>query len=404
MKPKINEGKYIQSTFDDDFYKLCMQWAYLKKFPDSQCRFEYKIRSEVQWPEGFGAALQCLISQYDQLKPPPNAEKYLLKNAPFLPSGFIDYLLKFRFNPSEIQIFHDEKTNELRIKAEGPTASVMRWEIPVLATVSELFFEMSDQGDDKLNFQKVKDDAKRKSVNLSSHNIPFVDFGTRRRKSFKTHLEVVESFMRTVSSTFIGTSNVHIAMLKDIKCIGTKAHEWYQFHAGVYGYKMANFRAIENWQDVYQGSLGIVLPDTFTLDSFLPSFNSMYARLYDGIRWDSGCYKTFTEKVVNHYKKLGIPTESKTIVYSDGIDSIEKCHDIYNTAKKNNIKCSLGIGTWLTNDVGVKPLNQVMKMVAMKIDRHSEWNYTVKISDSQGKEIGDPNELKLAKLTLNISK
>lgn len=405
MKPKIGQGKYTQSTFDDDAYKFNMQWAYMMKFPDSRCCFEYTLRSKVQWPKGFGAALQYLLYQYDQLTAPDGMEEYLLKNAIHLPLAAIDYLCNFRFNPGELQVFHDETKNLLLIKACGPTVSAMRWEIPVLSTVSELYHEMTGNSIDDINFETVVNIANEKGKQLQSLNISHVDFGTRRRHSFQVHDQVVKTLSRTLGSNFKGTSNMHLAHKHNVKMIGTTGHEWYQFHSGVYGYKMANYRAMENWQIVYRGRMGIVLPDTFTTDSFLKSFDSDFARRYDGARQDSGDWKSWTDKFVNRYKELGINPSSKHFIYSDGINSIELCKEINNYTKKLSLPMmSLGIGTWFTCDVpGVTPLNQVMKMTMMSLDRSGDqWEHVIKIADGVGKEIGNPDAIHLGKLTLGI--
>ena len=419
MKPKIGQGKYTQSTFDDDFYKLNMMWAYMMKFPDSRCCFEYTLRSDVQWPRGFGAALQYLINQYDQLQAPEGMEEYLLKNAPHLPLAAIDYAMKFRFTPAEVQIYHDESQNILRIKAQGPTVSAMRWEIPVLSTVSELYHEMTGNGIENISIERTASLASRKGAELQLSAIPHVDFGTRRRHSFQVHDAVVGALSRTIGDSFVGTSNMHLALKYGLKMIGTTGHEWHQFHGGVYGYKMANYRAMENWQDVYKGRMGIVLPDTFTTDAFLKTFDTDFARRYDGARQDSGDWQDWTHKFVRRYHELEVKPETKAYIYSDGINSMPLCKEIAGFCrnyvnpklfeKKLSLPFSLGIGTWFTCDVPinddekVKPLNQVMKMTAMSLFRTGDdWTPVIKIADGFGKEIGDPDERVLAKTTLKI--
>lgn len=404
MKPKINQGKYTQSTFDCDFYKINMQWGYVMKFPDSRCCFEYTLRNKVQFPKQFGAALQFLISQYDQLTAPEGMEEYLLKKAPHLPLAAITYLCNFRFNPAEVQIYQEDEYT-LKIKACGPTASAMRWEIPILSTVSELYHEMTGNGIDTINMELIASIAQRKGAELQLSAIPHVDFGTRRRHSFAVHDRVVGALSKTIGGKFIGTSNMHLALKYNLKMIGTTGHEWHQFHAGVYGYKMANYRAMENWNDIYKGRMGIVLPDTFTTDAFLRSFDTYYGRLYDGARQDSGNWKAWTDKFVNRYNELGIDPTTKQFIYSDGINSIELCKEIAKYCREKKLPFSLGIGTWFTCDVpGVQALNQVMKMTSMSIERSGEdWVPVIKIADGIGKEIGDPKAVQLAKMTLNIN-
>ncbi len=54
---------------------------------------------------------------------------------------------------------------------------------------------------------------------------------------------------------------------------------------------------LANWVDVVMtGIWGIALTDTYTTDNFFSSFDTQYAKLFDGLRWDSGDPYVFTEK------------------------------------------------------------------------------------------------------------
>jgi nicotinate phosphoribosyltransferase len=193
----------------------------------------------------------------------------------------------------------------------------------------------------------------------------------------------------------IGTSNIKFAMDFNIKPIGTQAHEWYMAHGAIYGYKVATKMALDNWVDVYQGSLGIALTDTYTSDIFFDSFGPKHAKLFDGVRHDSGCPFKFADDTVDHYISLGIDPKSKTIVFSDALD-VDKVIAIehYNAGR---IKTSYGIGTHLTNDFpGVKPLNIVIKLDEV------DGNKCIKLSDDVGKHTGDEDEVKLCQKTLQL--
>ena len=201
------------------------------------------------------------------------------------------------------------------------------------------------------------------------------------------------------NSNFVGTSNVYFAYKYNITPIGTHAHEWFMFHAAKYGYKMANHLSMENWTDVYRGDLGIALSDTFTTEVFFKSFDKKFAKLYDGVRHDSGDPIEFADKVIAHYEKLGIDPKSKAIVFSDSLNP-EKAVKIKDHCR-SKIKCSFGIGTNFSNDVGVKPLNMVIKMVEAKPEGE-DWHHTIKLSDSKGKYTGNVDEIEMAKHVLNI--
>ena len=199
---------------------------------------------------------------------------------------------------------------------------------------------------------------------------------------------------------FPGTSNVYLAFLYDLTPLGTEAHEWFMFHGAKYGFQQANELGLKHWSDVYQGDLGTALCDTFTTEAFLKSFNKKYAKLYDGVRQDSGDVYEFANKVIDHYKKLGIDPLSKTIIFSDSLDS-EKAKEI-NHWCNGKIKCSFGIGTNLSNDVGVTPLNMVIKMTATKPTDEDGWIPTIKLSDTAGKHTGDKKMIETCKYLLNI--
>jgi len=158
--------------------------------------------------------------------------------------------------------------------------------------------------------------------------------------------------------------------------------------------------ALEQWVEVFQGNLGIALSDTYTTDNFFKAFGAKYAKLFDGVRHDSGDPLKFTDKVVAHYEKLGIDPMTKTIVFSDGLTPGSVL--AISSYAKRRIKCSFGIGTNLTNDVGVTPLNMVIKMVAADPNGDGEWTPTVKLSDVSGKHTGDPKMIELCKGILGV--
>ena len=71
-------------------------------------------------------------------------------------------------------------------------------------------------------------------------------------------------------------------------------------------------------------------------------------------------------------------------------------------ACKGTIGISFGIGTDLTNDVGLRPMNIVMKLTGV-LTSDNEWVPTVKLSDEPNKHTGDPRMIELAKGILAIS-
>ena len=387
----------IKSILDEDLYKFSMQNAILKLFPKAKVRYNLIMRSDVIFPDGFAEKLREEIKSMESLSLTSEEKKFFSEKCTYMDQSYFDFLEGYRYRSTEVGIIQNEGKLELNI--EGFWFRVILWEVPVLAIVSELFFKMTGE--------KIKSEVERhennqkKATIFNYNNVKVADFGTRRRYSFEVQREMVEDLsQRMGTERFVGTSNVYLAFLYNLTPIGTEAHEWFTFHGAKYGFQQANELGLKHWADVYQGDLGTALPDTYTTDAFLKVFGKKYAKLYDGVRQDSGDVYEFAQKVIDHYKKLGIDPLSKTIVFSDSLDP-EKAKEI-NHWCNGQIKCSFGIGTNLSNDVGVKPLNMVIKMTAAKPTSEDEWIPTIKLSDVAGKHTGDVKMIETCKYLLNI--
>jgi nicotinate phosphoribosyltransferase len=404
------ETGIIRSMIDNDLYKFTMQQGVVELFQREWVRYNFINRGETVFPDGFDVRLRQELKKMENLALTQDEALFLTLNCEFLKPTYIDFLKAYRYDASEIGI--TQKDGDLIITIEGYWYKTILWEVPLMALISELYFKMTGK--------KIKSRAERKENNIEkgkkfyTSGLKVADFGTRRRYSYDNQLEVVQDLMSCFDNGnpfLVGTSNVHIAMKTGLKPIGTHAHEWFMFHAVHYGYTMANYRGLENWVKVYDGDLGIALSDTFTTDVFFRTFDKKFAKLFDGVRHDSGDPFEFARKVVAHYNKLGIDPSSKTIVFSDGLDTdlaveLHKfCKDLGIKASVVNappcaIKSSFGIGTHLTNDVGVKALNMVIKIVQVKVGEI--WIDTVKLSDNPIKHTGTEEEIKLCKDTLRI--
>lgn len=385
---------YHASILDTDLYKLTQQQAICQLYPNLRVRYDFIVRSTINFPSGFDRSLRQIVDEFKYKSLTAEEKKYLQISCPYLTPVYIDFLYGYRYDPEEVSI---QRTGDiLNISITGPWYRTVLWEVPLMATISQLYFEKTKQ--EFWGRRKRQDNNGEKVSALSQIGVRGADFGTRRRFSYEIHDEVLRDFLDH-GNFLIGTSNVHLAMKHNIKPIGTIAHEFFMAHAAMYGYASANRIAMEKWVEVYKGNLGIILPDTFTTDVFLRDFNTLYAKLYDGGRQDSGNPFNFAEKWIRHYEKLGIDPASKTIVFSDSINNIKLVNDLHQLCK-DRIKDSYGIGTWLSNDVGVKPLNMVIKLTGVEIN--GNWTPTVKLSDDPGKHTGSPQEVDLCEKVLRL--
>lgn len=376
----------MKSMFDDDLYKFTMLQAVLKKHPGTPVSYVFSNRRrEGKFNDKFHDALRDQIKGMAELRATDGELTQFFGMCPFLDEPSLrPFLANFRFNPDQIETTLKDNDLELRI-LESPWESAIRWEVPLLYTISELFFRYCDTNW-TWNVEQQTKAIQSKAVTLAGCN--FADFGTRRRRSYDVQDLVVKTFLSRKG--FRGTSNVHLAMKHNTRPIGTMAHEWLMAISVLRGLRHANKFALTEWSDVFNGDLGIALPDTFGTKAFFEDFDGYLARLFDGVRHDSGDPYEFGEKVIAHYKKLGIDPTTKMIVFSDGLTSdlgSKLCVHF-----EGRIRVSLGIGTHFTNDFpNSKALNIVIKMATcLGIP-------VVKLSDVFTKAIGDKDALRVAR-------
>jgi len=314
-------------------------------------------------------------------------ELQYLRSLRFIKSDFVDYLELFQLKRRFIKASIDSQ-GRLDIVIEGPMVQAMMFEIFVLSIVNELYFsrirtpEVLVEGERRL---KAKVELlKQYAAAQDPNDPPFLvsDFGTRRRFSFAWQKHVVEEFNKAAPYVFRGTSNVLLAKELGITPIGTMAHEFLQAFQAL-DVRLRNFQkaALETWVQEYRGDLGIALTDVVGMDAFLRDFDLYFAKLFDGLRHDSGDPYEWGDKAYAHYKKLKIDSKTKMLTFSDGLN-LEKAWKLHQYFK-DRFQVSFGIGTNLTNDMGQTPLNIVLKLV--ECNRQS----VAKISDSPGKTMTD---------------
>ena len=388
----------IQSVLDTDLYKFTTSYAYSKLYPRAYGQFRFIDRGKTTYPQGFAEELKKELQEMSKLALTKDEASFLSRELPYLPPTYIDFVRGFRFDPEEVKVEQDAE-GHLSIIAEGLLYRVTLWETPILALVSELSYKVLGAQPDMEYTERTIISKARK---LAEHGITFSMFGMRRRFSAAIEDRVTELLKEHAAGYLFGTSNVYYAYKHGLRVSGTHPHEWIQFHGAMFGYKMANYMAMEDWINVYDGDLGTVLTDTYTTDVFMRNFSKKHAMLFTSLRHDSGDPLQFTEKVIARYRELRVDPTIKYIIFSDGLDP-ERAIEIANYCK-GRIGASFGIGTNFSNDVGngVRPMNIVMKLWKCKMTEKERWNPCVKLSDVDGKHTGEPEEIELAQRTLGL--
>lgn len=395
----MKHAPIVDSLLENDLYKFSMWQALMHSHPGARAEYAFKCRTVPQYPladlaEEVDRELNHLCSlsfRQDELD--------YLGSLSYIKEDFIDYLSVFRFQRRFVDLRKDG--DELYIHAAGPLVHVMGFEMYVLSIISELYYRRFDQTgvlDEAEKRLQEKIQFVRSELAEEDKISPFIffDFGLRRRYSAAWQRHVVETFARELPNNFKGTSNVRLAKEIGVAPIGTMAHEYMQAFQG-FDIRLRDFQkaALEAWVQEFRGDLGTALTDVITIDAFLRDFDLYFAKLFDGLRHDSGDPYEWGEKIIAHYKKQRIDPMTKRLVFSDSLN-LPKAIDIYRHFK-GRTQTSFGIGTNLTNDTPIPPINIVMKMISCN------GQPVAKISDSQGKTMGvDPTFMAYLKQVFNV--
>ena len=375
----------ITSLLDTDLYKFTMWQTMLHRHPQTQAEYRFVCRNQPVFP--LTELLDEVNAELDALCALSFTEDELryLGGLRYIKSDFVDFLRIFRFQRGFIQAFAEG--DQLRIVAKGPQVHVMAFEIFVLAIVNELYFRRFDravaeaEGRRRLEAKIAVIEAFVQQPALR-HPFELFDFGVRRRFSRPWQREVVQAFSQRLPQVFKGTSNVRLAADLGLVPIGTMAHEYLQTYQAL-GVRLRDSQkaALEDWVQEYRGDLGIALTDVVGMDAFLADFDLYFAKLFDGLRHDSGDPLVWAEKALAHYAKLRIDPHTKRLVFSDGL-TVDKAIALYR-ALGDRTQLGFGIGTHLSNDVGLQTLNIVMKLTS------ANGQPVAKLSDSPGKTLCD---------------
>jgi nicotinate phosphoribosyltransferase len=375
----------VTSLLDNDLYKFTMWQAMLHRHPQVVAEYEFVCRNVPAYP--LAQLLDEVNAQLDHLCRLRFTEDELdyLAGLRFIKPDFVDFLRLFQFQRRFIRAWADGE--QLRIVAAGPQVHVMDFEIHVLSTVNELYFRRFPDTAGTLRTGRERLRAKIALLRDAPHAAPQVhplglfDFGLRRRFSGAWHREVVATLRDELPQVFKGTSNVLLARDLGLVPIGTMAHEYLQTFQAT-GVRLRDFQraALEDWVQEYRGDLGIALTDVVGMDAFLADFDLYFAKLFDGLRHDSGDPLAWAEKAIAHYEALRIDPRTKRLVFSDAL-TIPKVLELH-AALADRVQTGFGIGTHLTNDVGLVPIHIVMKLVA------ANGQPVAKLSDEPGKTLG----------------
>ncbi|TFK70289.1 nicotinate phosphoribosyltransferase [Pluteus cervinus] len=399
-----------KSILDTDLYKFTMQQAVFHYFPDVHATYQFKNRnSNVLFSRQCFERFRAAVAEFTNLSLSSSEHEWMKQAFPFFSDSYLSYLAAYRYKPEQLQITFVPRTDDgllgsIEIQASGPWVETICWEVPLMACLSETYFQTVATDWD---YQGQSEGAFQKAEALLSAGCVFSEFGTRRRRSYQTQDIVIQSLIRASQSLpgqgkLAGTSNVHFAHKYNIPAIGTIAHEWFMGVAALKGYEQANVSALHLWENLYSDAALIALTDTFSTDVFFKDFVSDPDRVerWAGLRQDSGDPFAFAPRAISMYRAAGVDPQYKQIIFSDALD-IEKCIRLQDQCNTLGLyKVSFGIGTFLTNDFRTlssgrteksKALNIVIKLSSV------DQKPCVKLSDDLTKNTGDKSTVEHVK-------
>jgi len=363
----------IKHLTDTDFYKFTIGQYIYHKHPSDVTKWAFKCRNkDVRFTPEMVQEIKEQLDYFCSLRFTKEELDYL-KTIKFIKHDYIDNYLRYwqpsrdeiRVNEIGMQAYND---CGLAIEFEGTWLNTSFYEIAVLAVVNDVYFafkygaearDIEFQQSTVEKFSKVKDGTW--SIGIWS------EFGTRRRYSYAMQDWLIKYIVDQKIPGFVGTSNVWLAKKYGVKATGTTAHEvpMAQQSKLMFNPAYINKIVMDEWLDEYGVLPGVFLGDTIGTDVFLKDFTLKYAHSFNGVRHDSGDPFEWGEKLIAHYKKLGIDPKTKTLLFSDSLD-FERADKLW---KHFNGKANVafGIGTYLAgvqhNDDECHPLNIVCKMV-----------------------------------------
>lgn len=393
----------VRSLIDTDFYKLLMCQFVLDKMAGTRVTFRLVDRSKTL-KLATNIDIGELREQLDNIRSLrlTRGESTWLRGNVFyghrqmFRPEFIDWLEQLCLPEYQLEV-HD---GQLSLEFSGTWPEVMMWEIPALATLTELNSRAVLKNFGKFELQVLYARAMTRLWDKITElqkldGLQIADFGTRRRHSYLWQDWCVQAMISGLGERFIGTSNCHIAMQREVEAIGTHAHELTMAYGALSksddDLRTSPYRLMEDWQKVYGDNLRVILPDTFGTRCFFRDAPATLAE-WTTVRIDSGNAAEMAEEAISWWKRCGEDPREKLIIFSDGldVDSMFTLHERF----AGKVRVSFGWGTLLTNDFRklddtdrLAPRSLVCKLV------EANGRPAVKLSDDPEKSIGNNDEI-----------
>jgi nicotinate phosphoribosyltransferase len=232
----------LNSLIDNDLYKFTMQQAVLQMYPHATASYKFINRRPGKLVPGMVKDIFGAIQNMESLQIKPHEVEFLKERCPFLKPWYIEYLKGYRFDPREVSINWDDAAKDINITISGPWHRTILWEVPLLAIVSEIYYNHCSTI--AVDDQEYYTHTLKKGRALADAEAIYFEFGTRRRRNYNTQDTAIDALLHSKNEKgnnyLFGVSNIHFAHLYNAKPVGTMAHEWIMAHSALSGLRHAN--------------------------------------------------------------------------------------------------------------------------------------------------------------------
>ena len=138
------ESTIVRSVLENDLYKFSMSYYYQRTTPEGIGTFSFNDRNGMKFTPEFVDLLRKEFKKLETLALTDEEFKWCLSNIYFIPQCYFEWLKGFRFNADIIDISLDEE-GHLHIEAKDLIYKVTLYEIPILSTVSEVYYKIYEK-------------------------------------------------------------------------------------------------------------------------------------------------------------------------------------------------------------------------------------------------------------------
>ena len=337
-------GAVIHSLLDTDLYKFTMWQTLLHRHPETQAEVRFVCRNPPAYPL---AELKAEVErELDALCALGFAADELdyLRGLRFMKSDFVDFLRIFRFQRNFIEA-SAPKVMTLRIVARGPQVHVMALrDLRCSPSSTSSTFAASTRARrarPRVGCRlQAKIQAAAKTSGTSHGRLPPPLRAVRlRRAPPLLAREWQREVVRHVAQAQVPAASSRApptccwrkrprvscpsAPWRTNTCRPTR-------RSAPCACATHQKAALEDWVQEYRGDLGIALTDVVGMDAFLADFDLYFAKLFDGLRHDSGDPTGVGRKSARALRRsLRIDPHTKRLVFSATASAWHKALALY---------------------------------------------------------------------------